>query len=248
MKYILLFTLLFASLFAEEKKEKVTIGAGPYIQTQPYKGVEDILVPSPVFFFDNSLFYVRWTRFGMYFLGDKGEEFSWAFSLTAQPRTFGYKTKNVSYLQGMTDRETSLEGGLAFSALYKDANLELLALTDILGRPDLWVYTLNIGYEYALGKTTFYPSFGATYQSDKFVNYYYGVNPSETALTRPLYTPKGGTLLTAQTYINYALTQSYDILFNARADFMPPSATNSPIVAENVIYSGMISLLYTFEY
>jgi outer membrane protein len=72
MKYLFLLMMLFAAhVMAEESKQKVTIGAGPYIQTQPYKGVDDILLPSPVIFFDNGLFYVRWSRAGVYFLGEK---------------------------------------------------------------------------------------------------------------------------------------------------------------------------------
>ncbi|HIC11996.1 MAG TPA: MipA/OmpV family protein, partial [Sulfurimonas sp.] len=42
MKYILLLALLTLSLYGEEmqKKKKVTLGFGPYMQTQPYKGVD----------------------------------------------------------------------------------------------------------------------------------------------------------------------------------------------------------------
>ncbi|MDA3909426.1 MAG: MipA/OmpV family protein, partial [Sulfurimonas sp.] len=82
MKYILIFLLIFSALEAEDKKQKVTIGAGPYIQTQPYKNVDDIVLSSPVIFFDNGVAYVRWTRAGLYFLGDKQKDYSWGFSLT----------------------------------------------------------------------------------------------------------------------------------------------------------------------
>jgi len=248
MKYIVMIILLFMQLTADDKQQKITIGLGPYMQTQPYENLKDIFVPSPVFFFDNSLFYARWTRFGMYFLGNKAEEFSWGFSLTVQPRTFGYKAKDSKSLIGMDDRKTSLEGGIAFSAAYDDANIETLLLTDVIDRYATWVLSTNIGYKYVIAKTSFYPSVGVTYQSSNFMNYYYGVKKNEVSVNRPLYTPSAGLQFTVQTYVNYELTNSLDILLNARADFIPPSAQNSPLVNENIIYSGLVSLLYTFKY
>lgn len=80
-------------LFATEAKQKVTIGACPYIQSQPYKGASELILPSPIVFYDNGLFYIRWSRLGIYFLGDKQDDYAWGFSLTAQPRTLGLQGK-----------------------------------------------------------------------------------------------------------------------------------------------------------
>lgn len=49
MKNFIILILLFVNLFATEK-QKITIGAGPYIQIQPYQDVDNILLPSPVIF------------------------------------------------------------------------------------------------------------------------------------------------------------------------------------------------------
>ncbi|MDF1884384.1 MipA/OmpV family protein, partial [Sulfurimonas sp. SAG-AH-194-C21] len=209
MKYILLLALLTLSLNASEaitalatdKTQKVTIGLGPYIQTQPYKGVDPLLVPSPVIFFDNGLFYVRWSRAGMYFLGDKGDEFSWGLSLTAQPRTYGYKAEDSEYLKGMDERETTIEGGLAFSATYKNTYIETMLLTDMFARYESWLFKTEIGDEFVLGDFTFYPSIIVVYESDEFVNYYYGVKESEATVDRAQFIPGAGWQLGAQTYI-----------------------------------------------
>ena len=129
MKYILIIALLFVTLYAE--KQKVTIGAGPFFQTQPYANVDTKVIPSPVIFFDNELFYVRWTRIGVYFLGEKNDDFSWALSLTLQPRSYGYDSSDIF---GMNEREETFEGGLALS-LKKDAIFaEFLILHDLLNK------------------------------------------------------------------------------------------------------------------
>jgi outer membrane protein len=252
MRYFFITILLLASLYAEEsqeEKQKVTIGLGPYIQTQPYKNVDAIFIPSPVIFFDNSLFYIRWSRAGVYFLGDRGEDISWGFSLTVQPRTFGYTPSDSSYLEGMNERETTFEGGLAFSASYKGTYIEVMLLTDILDRHNSWILKSEIGDEYKFFALTFYPSLIMIYQSKEFINYYYGVTQEEASRTSfSYYRPGDGIELGLQTYIKYPITDSISILANIRADMIPKSAQNSPIVEDNVIYSGLFSLIYTFEY
>ena len=255
MKHIVILFFLFLALYAqesgenEEKKQKLTIGLGLYGQTQPYKAIDSILVPSPVIFFDNGLFYVRWSRAGMYFLGDKGEETSWGFSLTAQPRTFGYETKGIPDLVGLDARKTTIEGGLAFSALYHKRYIEVMLLTDLLHKYDSWLIKTEIGDEFTLNDFTFYPSLTLSYQSDAFVNYYYGVTQEESQKSQfNFFEPKGGFQVGAQTFINYDITDTLAILLNTRVDTIPKSAHASPLLKERVIYSGLVSLIYTLHY
>jgi outer membrane protein len=82
------------------------------------------------------------------------------------------------------------------------------------------------------------------------MNYYYGVQANETnnALGVYSYNASAGIQIGAQTYINYPLTQELSALVNLRVDILPSSAGNSPIVEQNHIYSGLASLIYTFEY
>jgi len=246
MRYILIFTFLFYSLIAQEKKQQITLGLGSYIQTQPYENVDTIILPSPVIFFDNNLFYVRWSRVGVYFLGDKQENLGWGFSLTAQPRIYGYDSSDI---KNMDERETSWEGGLAFSASYNHLWMEIIALTDILDRHDTYIVQTEIGYDIEYNNFSIYPSFRTTYQSSDFSNYYYGVKESETLLnTRKQYIANDGFEFTIQTYIKYPITKKLSTLVNLKADRISNTAINSPIVEQSYTYSGLASLIYTFEY
>jgi len=252
VKYLIIL-LLIITLQAEEgkenKKQKITLGFGPYIQSQPYKGVDDLILPSPVIFYDNGIFYVRWSRFGVYFLGEKKSDYAWGFSLTAQPRTLGYKATDSTILNGMDDRESSFEGGLAFSASYHDKEyIEIMLLHDLLDRNKAWLARCEIGDEFKAGSFTFYPSVVGIYQSDKFLDYYYGVKDSEATLSRPAYTPGDGFEFGVQTYISYPFSDNLSTLINLRYDILAKSAQDSPIVEDNYIYSGLLSLIYTFEY
>ena len=246
MRYILIFLLLFLNLSAQEEKQKLTIGLGPYIQTQPYENVDNIILPSPVIFYDDGLFYVRWSRAGIYFFGDKQDDYAWGFSITAQPRTYGYEKDEI---QGMDERETTWEGGLAFSAKTDKAYMEIMLLTDVLDRYDSWILRTEVVYDFEFGKLSLYPSFIFMYQSSDFLDYYYGVKQSEVATSNfTQYTPDDGILLGAQTYIKYPFTDKFSALINIRADKISQEATDSPIVSEDYIYSGLVSLIYTFKY
>ena len=249
MKAILSLLVFLSLLGAEEtSKQKVTLGLGAYIQSQPYEGVDDILLPSPVIFFDNGLFYMRWSRGGVYFYGDKSDDFSWGFSITAQPRVYGYKPSDSITLHGMDEKKNTLEAGLAFSAQKEDLYIEVMALTDVFDRYESWLIKTEFGDKYTAGNFSFYPSMIISYQSSDFMNYYYGVQSHEATPTRPQYTADAGFQIGAQTYIKYPITQEWAILLNLRADLLPNSVKDSPIVEKNYLYSGLASVIYTFEY
>ena len=245
MRQILILILVIINLQAEDKKQNVTIGAGAFFQSQPYKNVDADIIASPVIFFDNSIIYVRWTRAGVYFLGDKEGDFAWGFSLTAQPRVYGYKSNDIS---GMDERKKTFEGGLAFSLKKDSAYIETMLLTDILDRHDSWILKSEMGIDFKAGHFSFYPSLILVYESSKFLNYYYGVKKSEELGSRKEYSPNDGLMVGVQTYIKYPITQDISTLINLRVDKLSNEATSSPIVNDDYIYSGLLSLIYTFKY
>jgi len=249
MKFFLIFALFLTTVVSAQDESKITLGLGAYTQSQPYKGCDDLLLPSPVIFFDNGIVYARWSRFGIYFLGEKKKNYAWGFSLTAQPRTLGYKASDSTYLTGMDERKSTLEGGLAFSASYNNSQyIEIMLLADMLHTYNAYVTRVEIGDEYKAGKFTFYPSIVLLYQPRKFIDYYYGVKSSEATATRPAYNPGSGLEYGAQTYIKYPFTKKLSALINLRYDVLANSAQNSPLTDKSYIYSGLASLIYTFSY
>ncbi len=244
MRVVFFLLVLLSCVFAQ----KITLGAGPYFQTQPYKGVDTLLIPSPVVFYDNGILYVRWTRIGAYFLGKKSDNFSWGLSVTAQPRPYGYEASDSQALTGMQKRKNTWEGGLALSVQADTTYFEVMALNDLLNATDAWILKAELGDEFSIAELTFYPSVLAIYQSSQYTNYYYGVRESESTLTRRAYKPESGVTFAVQTYISYPLTKKLSVLINLRADLLSNQVSNSPIVEDNFIYSGLLSLIYTLEY
>ncbi len=249
MKHFLILLLIFVGLHAEGEKQKLTIGAGPYIQTQPYTNVDSLVLASPVIFYDNGIVYIRWSRAGVYFLGDSQDDYSWGFSLTTQPRTYGYKPTDSETLTGMQEKKSTWEAGLAFSAKTEKAYIEIMLLTDILNEYDSWMLKTEIGYDFKFGDLSLYPSIIIGYQSSEFLDYYYGISPEESlASGHNEHSPDAGLQIGMQTYIKYPLTDSLSTLINIKVDKLPSEATSSPIVNDDYIYSGLVSLIYTIEY
>lgn len=256
MKKIIGFLLLSALLFA---KDDIYLGAGPYFQTQPYKDADPVVLATPVIFFDNALFYVRWTRLGMYFYGHSGEEESWGFSLTAQPQILGYyessaltqlgERDSTPILQGMQERESGWEGGLAAAYSRGDFFAEFLLLQDVTDRSNGTKLRLEIGHSFRSGRWLFVPSVLAVWLSQPFSDYYFGVRNDEEnlAIGRPAYRSDAALNFAAQTYVNYDLSQHWHLLANLRADRFDDTVFESPIVDRRMMYSGMISLLYSFN-
>jgi len=255
-KCLLLFFVLPALLCG---KDDVTLGAGPYFQTQPYKDADPVVLATPVVFFDNALFYVRWTRVGMYFYGQSGDEQSWGLSLTAQPQILGYYEsaaltqlggrKPTPVLQGMQERESGWEAGL--SAAYSRGGFfaEFVALQDVTDRSNGTKLRLELGRSFGAGDWYFVPSILAVWLSQPFADYYFGVRPAEAdpALNRPAYRSDAALNLAVQTYVNYDISAHWHLLGNLRADRFADTVADSPLVGTRIMLSGMLSLLYSFS-
>jgi len=246
-KLLFLSAFLLTTLWAHP----LSIGAGPYLQTQPYKGLSTTIVPSPVIFYDNHLFYIRWTRVGLYFMGHSGDTLSWGASLTAQPRANGYKAQKNSIVADMHERQSSFEGGLSLACSYKLTKnyalfAEALQLYDMLQRYNGAITRGEIGAKIYIHQWSFYPSLMAIYHSQNFNNYYFGVRHDETTPLRPYFHAQAGIDYAAQSYVNYAINKKYSLLLNIRADKLSKQVTDSPIVTQNEFYSGLLSFLYTW--
>ncbi len=247
MKFLVFLFLLITQIVAQTQTTPLLIGAGPYFQTQPYKGADTKVVPSPVVFFDNNLFYVRWTRVGVYFLGDKKDDFSWAFSLSAEPQPLGYASKDSSALTGMKNKDNSIQGGLGFDMQYKDTFLNSVLFQDLLNKSNSYIARAEVGQHVKLENWDFYPSVMATYHAAKFNDYYYGVSSSEATLNRPVYSPSSSVDLSFETYAKYEFTKKWSTLLNFRADYLGKSEQDSPIISDKYMFSGLISLMYRWE-
>ena len=243
------FLTVFIILISFVKAQDLNVGFGAYFQTQPYKDTKAFILPTPVIFYDNGFVYARWTRFGVYFLGEKKENYAWGFSLTLEPRPNGYSPSDSKYLKGLSEKKSSYEGGLAFTFYKEGYYLEAMYLYDILKRYNSYITKTEMGFEKKFDKISFYPSVVLVYESKKFTSYYYGISSDEASKSiYDIYNPNGGIRIALQTYINYKINKKISLFCNFRADKISKEAKNSPIVDKNIVYSSLVSFLYKFDF
>jgi len=248
IRIALLFLMMSSSLFAQSEENSTTsnvlsIGLGPYFQTQPYSGVQRVITPTPVIFYDNRVVYVRWTRVGLYLAG--GE--NWGYSLTAQPRPYGYSASDSNKLDGMSTRENGWEAGFALAGRNRHGFVEGVILSDITARSDGTLVRLELGKIINRERLTLVPSFMAIYFDSKFNDYYYGVLTGEATATRAAYKAGQGINYAVQTFANYELNKSWSLQGNLRLDYLNKTISDSPIVDSDWMVSGMISLAYSLR-
>lgn len=219
-------------------------GLGPYVQSQPYRDADPLILPTPVIFFDNRLVYVRWTRVGLYVYGKQ----NWGVSLTAQPRPWGYQAEDSQQLAGMAERKPSWEGGIALGGKSRLGFAELTYFHDMLDRSNGSLTRLEVGKSFTFGRWYHLPSIFIIRYSDAMMNYYYGVRPQEGTPQRPAYEAKAGVNAALQYFGMVEVSAHWYASANLRIDYLATEITRSPIVDDQWMGSAMVSVLYKFKY
>jgi outer membrane protein len=159
---------------------------------------------------------------------------------------FHYEASDSPALAGMEDRDSSWEAGFALAGENRLGFAELTLFRDILGRSGGTKLRLELGKTIRSGRWTLVPSVLAIGLSSDYNDYYYGVKASEARPGRPAYAAGSGINLAVQTYLMFDLTPRWHLLGNLRVDRLSSEITDSPIVDSDWMWSGMVSLLYSF--
>ncbi len=72
-------------------------------------------------------------------------------------------------------------------------------------------------------------------------------NEIDPALGRYAYEAGAALDLAAQAYLKYNISEHWHLLGNLRADYLGKTVQESPLVDKKLIYSGMLSVLYSFN-
>ncbi len=86
-----------------------SIGVGALWSTEPYRGVDNEIWAFPTFTWQRGRFFVRETGLGFQVAGDE----NWSLDAFAELRFDGYDADDSDFLEGMDDRDGSLDAGFA---------------------------------------------------------------------------------------------------------------------------------------
>ncbi|NOH99424.1 MipA/OmpV family protein [Vibrio sp. 99-70-13A1] len=158
-----------------------------------------------------------------------------AFSLSGKLDTShtGYEASDSKYLRGMKDRDTSYDISLVADINSSFGTLSIHGSHDISGA----YKSYNAGARHFLpmsfGKVNFTPSIGLNYFSEKFNQYYYGVEASEVTADRLSYKADSDFIMDVSYNLSYYIRKNLEVVQSSAYVIYGDEIGDSPIVSNN---------------
>jgi outer membrane protein len=216
-----------------------TLGVGVLSNTEPYRGLDSELYVFPTITWQIGRVFVRETGLGVQIAGEE----NWSLDGFAEWRFDGYDAGDSDFLEGMDDRDGTLDAGLAY--VRRSPTLGKFAFS--LGADTL---DRHGGYQADVtwSKLTRFgvPSVRVAYYSSSLADYYFGVEANEAALGRPAYSPGAGVIISPNYSFGGKLTDRWNWVGNIGADFYPNDISDSPIMEDSYRAYVFVGASYRF--
>lgn len=220
-----------------------SLGAGFIASPRPYKGTNAKLFPVPVLEVRYKRFFFQGIRGGFDFI-QKGK---FTANVFAQARFRGLEPDDSPFLEGMTERRKSVDGGAEVIYQGRPVGFRIGVVSDMLGRSSGQEVSLLAVTGAPLGKLGLVlVGFGPRWLSANRVDYYYGVREEEARPGRPAYQGEGtwNLDLNVTTIINISKKLTLFVLFNREG--LGSAIENSPLVDRSAAYALVTSFTYRF--
>ncbi|WP_435170896.1 MipA/OmpV family protein [Falsirhodobacter sp. 1013] len=167
-------------------------------------------------------------------------------SAVVRPRVFGLVDTDEQELDGI-DRNVTADAG--FEALYRLADrtgLVMEAVTELTDEHGGTEVGLAVRHDLPFGAVHLNLEGGVRWQDSALSSYLWGVSASEARAGRSAYDPDAGVIPHLSVSAAYPLEDRSILRASIRADFLPDSITDSPLVDENVQVEALIGVAWNF--
>jgi MipA family protein len=231
----------FALLSNATNVTKWGLGVGAGVEQSPYRGDGAKFSPIPIVYFDD-----KWVHFAGTTLDLKiGNWSSVLFSLRGTYAIEeGYKGSDATALNGMQNRKGAFWYG---PALEWKTGIGTLSGDFLTSGNKGQRASVDFSHAFEYGKFSIEPHVGAEWLSRKYVDYYYGVRPSETRAGRNEYTGKATYDVSVGTRVDYRLTQHQIVSLDVSVSRLGSGIKDSPIVGKSTIPEARLGYLYQFK-
>jgi outer membrane protein len=150
-------------------------------------------------------------------------------------------------LQGLRNREWTLEAGPFVAWRGWPLQIELDTFYDILGRNEgrMVELTFLLPREYEWGYLV--PEVGVSHADDNYNNYFFGITEPEVRPGRPLYSAGADTNTFARVNYGYRLGRRWLLSGSVGVEWLGSEITNSPIVDRDQVLSAHLGLAYNAD-
>lgn len=216
------------------------LGGGIAAEGLPYKGFGTRVLPAPYVFYEN-----RWISFiGTTFDLKAWQGDGFTFSLRTKFSLFdGYTHSDATIFHGMANRNGAIWYGPHVGWHYGQFSISTEYLSSNRGHQG--ELSLERGFDF--GRWRIAPHVEFQYMNRKYVDYYYGVRPTEVTPTRPVYDGKS----TVNASVGASVTWRLDARQSIRGDVgitqFGSGITDSPLVGKKTAPSIMVGYIYRFK-
>ena len=220
----------------------LNLGAGFVYRSPVYRGQDADGLPIPMVFFQKDKLYFRGSVLGYQFYKDS----SWSLDLLAKWAFRGYDADDSRHLNGMDDRDSSLEGGI--KASYNDGwgISSISFVTDLLGEHDGQEITFRYAKRFIREPWVLTPTVGITWQSNNLTDYYYGVERDEVTGSRPYYSAGEAWNPFVALTTQYYFTEKWSSLVMVQYEWLDNEISDSPIVNKQYQVRTMAGVMCKF--
>lgn len=226
-----------------EKRSGFGVGLAMAYSNEPYRGIGSETQPFPILLYRGKRF-AAFGPFMSYQLFGLGQP--WAVKTVLGPAFDGYDSNDSDFLEGMDDRDKTIEGGIELEYDTDIAEVGLTFKYDLLGEHDGYQVDFGVRKPVFVGRYLIAPSISYNYWSDDRSDYYFGVRNEEATVARPAYELDGTNNFEAGVLATTNLTRKVFALAGASYTFYDDDIQDSPIVSKDGKFRVFLGFGYMF--
>jgi MipA family protein len=224
-------------------KVQWSLGIAAISSPEPYVGADDDLLVVPVLSVSYKRFFFRGISAGY----EVWKKDGFTVEAIARARLAGYDEDDSRFLDGMEDRSKSADLGVELDwQPSRRLGFHLTPVADVLGKSRGQEVGFDIYSPVQLGRIRLEPRVGLLWQSDDFVDYYYGVRPEEARPGRPAYRGKSTVNLGAGVLLFSPIGRHLAFQSFVRIEKLGDEIEESPIVDSSTAVTAFVALSYRF--
>jgi outer membrane protein len=219
------------------------LGAGFGLLQKAYVDIDSESIGLPILIFDNRWISVRGPviDFKLPLSGPV------SFALRARYSRDGYEASDSPALLGMTEREASFWYGAAAVWRNDVADVSVDWLTDASDYSSGQRAKLTVERGFEAGKFEFTPRVSATWLSDDYVDYYFGVSATEALPLRAAYQGDAAVNFETGLRTTYRIKPKHSLFLDVGVEALDSVIEDSPIVDTSTQSSVFLGYVYMFR-
>ena len=231
--------------FSPAQAGELTIGAMGAYASSPYKDYDDRFLPIPLVSYEDERFFVRGAGAGVHIWKDATHELS--VGLSYLPHEFDNGRTDDRRLKKLDNRHAGLNVDLLYQMKGEWGAASLKVSRDIIGNSDGFSGDLAYRYPLVYGKLSVNPGVGVVWESEKQLDYYYGVSDRESRKSGlKSYDPGNGFSPYLSLNAGYALTENWSLTAGGKITFLSSEIKDSPMVDDSYRVEAFVGVAYSF--